>query len=49
MNPVGADILADRAIVHPVQVLQVCSAKVLLAGTVGFRTDQLILLVFDRM
>jgi hypothetical protein len=36
MNPVGADILADRETVHPVQVLQVCSAKLPLADTLGF-------------
>ena len=37
MNSVGADILAGRATVQPVQVLQVSSAKVLLEDTVGFR------------
>jgi hypothetical protein len=46
MNPVGADILADRATVSPHET-QVYSAKDLLAETVGFRRVQLNLLAID--
>jgi hypothetical protein len=48
MNPVGADILGDRAVVSP-HGIQVYSTKYLLTETVAFRRVQLSLLALNEV